>query len=183
MDRHCPITGSGYGCTATFATVAEGEIPGLKATSDLDDQSHVVHRAGYTIYPTRTDVSNVGTQKLLMIMKRKQRESASLDWWVEPYLKSVRNKLSDAELAYLKQEFGLELRDQPATVLSEQELARQRLKVVHPAAAPSSHSDTGDPLTCTFCGGTADSVAPLVLSPVGSCICKACAAHCAKLFQ
>jgi len=152
---------------------------------DVDDQSHVVLRARYTIYHTsavRPKFAS-GTLKLQMIMKRKQRESASLDWWVEPYLKSVRNKLSDAELAYLKQEFGLELHDPPAGALSDQELARQRLELVSQPAAHSSHSNAGDPLTCSFCGGSADSVAPLVRSPRGSCICKACAAHCTKLFQ
>jgi len=110
-------------------------------------------------------------------MISKHRESASLDWWVEPYLKSVRNKLSDAELAYLKEEFGLELRDPPATVLSEHELARQRFEVIEAAARSY---DTEGPRACTFCG---DPAGPLVQSPVGSCICKACAAHCTKLFQ
>jgi hypothetical protein len=117
-------------------------------------------------------------------MKRKHCEIASLDWWVEPYLKSVRDKLSDAELAHLEEEWGLELRD-PAGIPapSEPELARERFEVLE-AAARSSHSGVGEPVAaCTFCGGTANSVGPVVQAPGGSCICKACAVHCSKLFQ
>jgi len=100
---------------------------------------------------------------------------------VNRLLKSIRSKLSAAELAYLKDVFGAELRDSELiAALTELDLARERLEVFA-AAARSSHRESGEPMSCTFCGGTANAVGPLVEAPDGACICKGCASHCIKL--
>jgi ClpX C4-type zinc finger len=102
---------------------------------------------------------------------------------VNRHLKSIRSKLSSAELAYLKDVFGVELRDSELiAALNELDLARERLAVFS-AAARSSHRDSGEPMSCAFCGGTANAVGPLVEAPDGACICKGCASHCLKLIE
>jgi hypothetical protein len=100
---------------------------------------------------------------------------------VSGHLKSIRSKLTAAELLYLKDTFGIELRD-PTVVaaLTELEIARQRLAAFS-AHVRSSHRDTGEPMACTFCGCSSTSVGPLVEAPGGACICKGCASHCIEL--
>jgi len=99
------------------------------------------------------------------------------------HLKAIRTKLSNAELAYLKDSFGVELRD-PAILaaLSDLDLARQQLEVFS-AMIRSSHTDTGEPMICTFCGGSSTVAGPLVQAPSGACICRGCAAHCIAMIE
>jgi hypothetical protein len=99
------------------------------------------------------------------------------------HLRSIRSKLSEAELSYLKDEWGLELRDpEVVAALSELDAAWQRLEVFA-AATRSSHSNSGEPLTCAFCGRTANTAGPLVQAPTRTHICSDCASHCLALLR
>ncbi len=94
------------------------------------------------------------------------------------HLKNIRAKLTDAELAFLKQAHGIELRDPTlAATLSEIDDTRAQIIAIEERALRHSRERDGDPPHCSFCNGTVLEVGPLAKSSRGPNICKACAQH------
>jgi len=99
-------------------------------------------------------------------------------------LASIRAKLTDAELAYLKQVFGLELRDTAgATHFSQIDDARAQLLIAQESLRRLSPQGQEEGPPCSFCNAASSAVGPLALSAYGSYICRACATACLELFQ
>jgi hypothetical protein len=92
---------------------------------------------------------------------------------------SIRSKLSQAELIFLKENFGVELRD-PEVVAAISEMAENRAKIlaIEERALRVLRERQGRTPSCSFCGATPYAVGPLAQSPRGPLICKSCAEHC-----
>ena len=95
------------------------------------------------------------------------------------HLKNIRAKLTDAELAFLKQAHGIELRDPKlAAALSEIDDARAQIMAIEERAIRHARERTGERPQCSFCDATSLELGPLAKSPRGPTICRACAKHC-----
>jgi hypothetical protein len=89
---------------------------------------------------------------------------------------SIRAKLNEADLAFLKQAYGLELRDPEAVLaLSAIDDARNRVLAVQERALRKFRERDGRMPHCSFCDGSTHAVGPLAQSSFGPLICKACA--------
>jgi hypothetical protein len=98
------------------------------------------------------------------------------------HIASIRAKLTDAELAFLKEAHGIELRDpEMVAALSEYDQARAQILAIEERALRNARERDGEPPHCSFCDGSSHAVGPLAASPRGPLICHDCAVACASI--
>jgi len=97
-------------------------------------------------------------------------------------ISSIRSKLDADELAYLKESFGVELRD-PETValLAEVSAAVRELEKIEQRFRIKAVS--GEPPHCSFCGQSSHVVGPMAQATTRTLICRACAIQCLAIID
>ena len=88
------------------------------------------------------------------------------------HIASIRAKLTDAELAFLKETHGIDPRD-PEILSALSELAEVRAPILAIEESALPH--------CSFCDGSTHAVGPVAKSPGGALICHDCAVACASI--
>jgi len=89
-------------------------------------------------------------------------------------LQSIRRKLSDSELSYLKDVCGVDLGDpQVREAVVALDAARNSLEAVQ-----ASRRWSNRPRVCSFCGRSSHVAGALAQAPDGACICTECASRC-----
>ena len=97
------------------------------------------------------------------------------------HIASIRAKLTEAELAFLKEAHGIELRDPDvAAALSEIGEARAQILAIEESVLRKRGND-GEPARCSFCDGSTHTVGPLAKSSRGPLICHDCAVACVSV--
>lgn len=98
---------------------------------------------------------------------------------MKDFASSIRAKLTDAELSWIKDQSGLELRD-PKHVAALEALegaARELYRL----------SEINDPnrltRSCSFCGEPRQAVGPLAQGQSGAMICRACAGEAVEALR
>jgi hypothetical protein len=98
------------------------------------------------------------------------------------HLASIRSKLSDEEVAFVKAAFGLDLRN---PLLDEQSVAtieaKQLFEEIEGLMAKVKDNERVRLLRhpiCSFCSGSPEAVGPLAQSNRGVAICSKCAQEC-----
>jgi hypothetical protein len=98
------------------------------------------------------------------------------------HIANIRAKLTDAELAHLKEAHGIDLRDpEIAAALSELDEARAQILAIEEPVLRKARERDGESPHCSFCDGSTHAVGPLAKSPRGPLICHACAVACASI--
>jgi len=98
------------------------------------------------------------------------------------HARSIRSKLDSQELAYLKDTFGIELRDpETAAVLSELAASIRDMERIEQKFRIRPVS--GQPPHCAFCGLTASVVGPMAEATTRVLICKPCAIRCIAIID
>jgi hypothetical protein len=97
-------------------------------------------------------------------------------------VKNIRSKLDGQELAYLKDTFGVELRDpETVAVLAELNAAARDIEKIEQKFRIRAVS--GQPPHCAFCGLTANVAGPMAQATTRVLICKPCAIRCIAIID
>ena len=95
------------------------------------------------------------------------------------HIANIRAKLTDAELAFLAQAHGIDLRDPAvAATLSEFDATRAQILAIEERASRSARERAGELAHCSFCDASSYAVGHLAKSPRGPLICHDCAVAC-----
>lgn len=97
-------------------------------------------------------------------------------------LNSIRSKLDPQELTFLKDTFGVELRDpEMLAALSELNAATREMASIEEKFRIKAVS--AEPPQCSFCGLTAHAVGPMAQATSRALICRACAIRCIAIID
>jgi hypothetical protein len=99
------------------------------------------------------------------------------------HLTNIRVKLSNAELVFLKENFGIEFRDSGSVATTTFEETRDQILAIEETALRKLRERNGQSPHCSFCGATSLAVGPLAKSPRGPLICRGCAAYCVSVIE
>ena len=98
------------------------------------------------------------------------------------HIARIRAKLTEAELVFLKEVHGIELRDPDVVhALSELHDARAQILAMEEPLLRKARERDGEPAHCSFCDGSTHAVGPLAKSPRGPLICHDCAVACVSV--
>lgn len=99
------------------------------------------------------------------------------------HLANLRIKLSDAERVFLKENFGIELRDGGSVATAAFEETRDRILALEESALRKLRERNGLAPHCSFCGAAALAAGPLAKSPMDPLICRGCATYCVAVID
>jgi hypothetical protein len=97
-------------------------------------------------------------------------------------VQSIRSKLDSRELSYLKDTFGVELRD-PETVALLAEMAAAAQDIARMEQKFRIRAVSRKLPFCAFCGLTANVTGPMAQSTTRVLICKPCAIRCIAIID
>jgi hypothetical protein len=98
------------------------------------------------------------------------------------FISSIRSKLDPHELAYLKESFGVELRNpETVAVLAEMSAAAREFEKIEQRLRIKAVS--GEPPHCSFCGQSSHVIGPMAQATKRALICRACAIQCIAIID